>query len=86
MTHLLTWHDIEQLSTREFTQLGPVKQVEVFERLKEILTLLRRYEVDNVADLDTRLKRSDRRRSVMNHPQVAELLAIKREKEEHHDD
>lgn len=77
MTKLLTAREITDMTVGEFTRLGPVKQVEIFERLQAITRVMTRHNVANAEDLDRKLRSSDRMRSVMTDVPVAELLKLK---------
>lgn len=77
MTKLLTAREITDMTVGEFTRLGPVKQVEIFERLQAITRVMTRHNVANAEDLDRKLRSSDRLRSVMTDVPVAELLKLK---------
>ena len=77
MTNLLTAREITDMTVGEFTRLGPVKQVEIFERLQAITRVMTRHNVANAEDLDRKLRSSDRMRSVMTDVPVAELLKLK---------
>ena len=76
MTKLLTAREITEMTVGEFTRLGPVKQVEVFERL-QVTRVMTRHNVADAEDLDRKLRSSDRMRSVMTDVPVAELLKLK---------
>ena len=77
MTRLLTAREITDMTVGEFTRLGPVKQVEIFERLQAITRVMTRHNVADAEDLDRKLRSSDRLRSVMTDVPVAELLKLK---------
>lgn len=77
MTRLLTAREITDMTVGEFTRLGSVKQVEIFERLQAITRVMTRHNVADAEDLDRKLRSSDRMRSVMTDVPVAELLKLK---------
>ena len=77
MTNLLTAREITDMTVGEFTRIGPVKQVEIFERLQAITRVMTRHNVADAEDLDRKLRSSDRMRSVMTDVPVAELLKLK---------
>lgn len=77
MTKLQTAREITDMTVGEFTRLGPVKQVEIFERLQAIPRVMTRHNVADAEDLDRKLRSSDRMRSVMTDVPVAELLKLK---------
>ena len=82
-TSLISNRELVKMSTYCFTnQIGNLAQVEIFEKLKLITSIMLRHNINTPEELEHRLRRSDPQRSVMCNATVAELLELKRQKEE----